>query len=90
MDPTPGTTPNAGAIDPATLKSALKAFRKRLKVVRLDDESGIGSKVMTGGKKSGIAGIVPPNQFPRAVWDELVKQGKLRSAGQGLYELVEP
>jgi hypothetical protein len=90
MDPITGATPPAGPIDPATLKSALKAFRKRLKVVRLDDESGIGSRAMTGGKKSGIAGIVPPNQFPRAVWDELVKQGKLRSAGQGLYELVEP
>jgi len=32
---------------------------------------------------------VPPTPVPQAVWDELVNQGKLRRAGQGLYELVE-
>ena len=32
--------------------------------------------------------IAPPNQFPQAVWDELVKQGKLKKGGQGTYELV--
>jgi hypothetical protein len=74
--------------DPAVQKSALKAFRKRLKATRLDDESGLGARQLTGGKSSGIVGISPPNQFPRSVWDELVRQGKLRSAGRGLYELV--
>jgi hypothetical protein len=41
---------------------------------------------MTGGGKSGIVAIRPPDQFPRAMWDELVRQGKLRYAGHGLYE----
>ena len=37
----------------------------------------------------GIVAITPPNQFPQAVWDELVKQGKLKHAGKGTYELVK-
>lgn len=83
-----GATPPA--ISPETLKSALKAFRKRLKVSRLDEESKLGaSRPMTGGKKSGITAITPPSQFPRAVWDELARQGVLRYAGSGLFELVE-
>ncbi len=88
-NPTPPASGGAPSpTDPAVLKSALKAFRKRLKATRLDDESGIGSKQLTGGKHSGIVGISPPNQFPREVWEELVRQGKLKSAGRGLYELV--
>ena len=76
---------------PETLKSALKAFRKRLKLTRLDAESKLGaSRPMTAGKKSGIVAIQPPNQFPRQVWEELARQGKLKSAGGGFYELVEP
>src|ERR1043165_1556986 len=47
------------------LKSALTAFRKRLKFTRLDQESKLGAhRPMTGGKKSDVMGIVPPNQFP--------------------------
>jgi hypothetical protein len=30
-------------------------------------------------------GIVPPRQFPQASWDELVKQGRLKYLGDGLY-----
>ena len=36
-----------------------------------------------------IVAITPPDQFPQAVWDELVRQGKLKKAGRGMYELVE-
>jgi hypothetical protein len=43
---------------------------------------------MSKGEKSGIASIQPPREFPRAVWDELVKQGKLKYDGQGLYKLA--
>ncbi len=70
------------------LKMALKAFNKRLRLTRLDDESKLGYGAMTGGGKSGIVAITPPNQYPRKVWDELVKQGKLRYVGHGLYEPV--
>lgn len=71
------------------LKKAMKAFKKRLKLQRLDDESQLGRSPMTGGKKSDLVGIMPPNQYPREVWDELVKQGRLKYAGQGLYSLVQ-
>lgn len=72
------------------LKQALKAFKKRLKLMRLDAESGLGGGPLSGGKKSDIVAITPPNQFPQAVWDELVRQGKLKKAGRGTYELGEP
>jgi len=42
---------------------------------------------MSIGGQSGIVAIPPPTRHPRAVWDELVRQGKLRRAGHGLYEL---
>ena len=71
------------------LKMALKAFNKRLRLTRLDDESKLGHGAMTGGLKSGIVAISPPNQFPKAIWDELVRQGRLVYVGQGLYEPVE-
>ncbi len=79
----------ASAIPPETLRSALKAFRKRLKLARLDDESRLGHGPMSSGRGSGIVAIIPPTQFPQAVWDELHRQGKLRRAGQGMYELAE-
>jgi hypothetical protein len=43
---------------------------------------------MSSGGKSRIVAITPPNQFRRAVWQELANQGKLKYAGNGLYELV--
>ena len=72
------------------LRKALKAFKKRLKLARLDEESRLGRGAMSGGKNSGIVSIMPPNQFPKAVWDELVRQGRLKYVGNGLYEPVAP
>jgi hypothetical protein len=69
------------------LKRALKAFKKRLKLTRLDAESHISGGPLSGGRDSGIVAIQPPNEFPLAVWDELVRQGKLKPAGHGTYEL---
>lgn len=89
--PTPVPTPEP---DPAArkeeLRLAMKAFRKRLKLTKLDDESRIGHGPMSGGGQSGVVAITPPNQFPKDVWEELVEQGKLKRAGKGIYELVEP
>ncbi|MEW6249062.1 MAG: hypothetical protein AB1716_00315 [Planctomycetota bacterium] len=89
--PAPGEPGAAapGGFDPAQLKSALKAFKKRLKLARLDDESRLGHGATSSGGRSGIMAIQPPAQFPQAVWDELARQGKLRRAGQGLYELPD-
>ena len=75
-------------IDNAQLKNALKAFKKRLKLARLDDESRLGHGATSSGGRSGIVAIAPPTRYPQAVWGELVRQGKLRRAGQGLYELA--
>jgi hypothetical protein len=71
------------------LKAALKAFKKRLKLSRLDEESKLGRSPTTKGADSGIVAITPPNQFPAEIWEELVKQGKLKRAGRGMYELGE-
>jgi len=71
------------------LRLAMKAFRKRLKLTRLDDESGLGYGPTSTGQKSGIAAITPPDQFPKAVWRELASQGKIKHAGGRLYSLVE-
>ncbi len=85
--PAPPTAPP----DAQALKSALKAFRKRLKAMRLDDESKLGGHgAMTGGKRSGLVGIAPPGGFPKTVWDELVRQGHLKYLGHGLYQLRQP
>lgn len=65
-------------------KRAFKAFKKRLKLARLDDSSAMGM----GGKLSKIAGITPPAGFPAEVWDELVAQKKLRREGGGMFSLA--
>lgn len=84
--PGPQSTPSA-APSAETLKSAYKAFKRRLKLTQLDDASRIGRGPMSSGQGSSVAGITPPDQYPAAVWEELVKQGKLKRAGQGLYSL---
>jgi hypothetical protein len=76
-------------LTPQYLKQAMKAFKKRLKLTRLDDESGLGGGPFSGGRPSGIVAIQPPNQYPREVWEKLVELGRLRRAGGGLYELAE-
>jgi len=77
-------------LDPKTLKAALKAFKKRMKLTCLDDQSRIGVGPMSSGRASGIVAIAPPDQYPQAVWDELARQGKLRRVGAGQYELGQP
>src|ERR1051326_5250605 len=66
------------------LKRAFKAFKKRLKLTCLDDESNLGGGPMSGGRKANIVAITPPNQFPPAVWEALVDKGKLKRAGHGM------
>ena len=71
------------------LKAAFKAFKKRLKLTRLDAESNLNYRPTSTGKGSGIVAITPPEQFPQAIWDELVKQGKLKANRHGQYEMVD-
>ena len=87
----PGEQPREGATppDPETIKHAMKAFRKRLKLTKLNEESKLGRNPLTTGRKSSVVGIIPPHEYAREVWQELVRQGRLRDAGGGFYELVE-
>jgi hypothetical protein len=91
-EPTATTPAPAAAAQPAppspeVLKAAMKAFKKRLKLTQLDDASRIGRSPMSAGGHSSIAGITPPDQYPRAVWEELANQGKLHRAGHGTYSM---
>lgn len=73
--------------DRTILKRAMKAFRKRLKFTKLDDESRLGVGATTKGQASCIVGITPPHEFPPEIWAELARQGRLTDDGKGVYEL---
>ena len=94
MADTPGQNPLVelnpdGSPTKETLKRAMKAFRKRLKLTRLDQESTAGRNPLSSGVKSAVVAVVPPEQYPSLVWDALVTQGRLNNIGQGLYEVME-
>lgn len=82
-------TPEPDPPSKEELRLAMKAFRKRLKLMRLDDESRLGHGPMSGGQQSSVVAIRPPDQFPKAVWKELARQGKVKHDGGGLYSLTE-
>ena len=73
--------------DREVLKRAMKAYRKSLKVTRLDDESSLGGGDMSSGRQSSIVGIRPPDRYPLHVWQELARQNRLVDACQGTFEL---
>lgn len=75
-------------IEPERLKAAFTAFKKRFKLMKLDDESRLGGgRPTTTGRKSSIAGIQPPNEFPPEVWRELARQGRIKDTGGGFYAM---
>ena len=67
--------------------AALRAFRKRLKLTRIAEESKLGGRQLTGGRSSQIDAIIAPTEFPQPVWDALAKSGRLKDTGQGFYAL---
>jgi hypothetical protein len=71
------------------MKKALKAFKKRLKLTQLDDDSRLGHGPMSGGGKSKVVSIQPPSGFGREIWEELADKGYLRRDGIGFYELIK-
>lgn len=79
-------SPAAPVPSPEELTKAFKAFKKRLKLTQLDFDSRIGASPLSG-HASGIVAISPPREFPKAVWEALVEQGKLKRASQGQYQL---
>jgi hypothetical protein len=72
------------------LKKALDAFKKRLKLMRQDDESRIRSGPFSSGAKSSVAGIRPPHGFPPEIWEELADAGRLNREPGGTYSLPAP
>ncbi len=71
------------------MKKALKAFKKRLKLTRLDEESKLGHGPMSSGGREKVMSIQPPTGFGREIWEELAEKGFLKRDGVGFYELVE-
>jgi hypothetical protein len=78
-----------GTFTKETLKRALKALKKRLKVTRLDDESRLGHDAMSKGSGSTICAVRPPDQYPLEVWQALEAKGRVRSDRNGLYEIID-
>jgi len=70
-----------------TCRKAMQAFRRRMSLTILDEESKLGRGPLSKGASGDVAAIVPPREWPDSVWQELVRQGKLRYIGHGLYEL---
>jgi len=85
----PAVPKDAPVVSEKDMESALRAFRKRLKVSRLADESKLGARQMTSGRKSEIDAMLPPHEFPNEVWVALAAAGKLKHTGKGFYALPE-
>lgn len=86
-NPAPKVQAGAG-VSEGDMTAALKAFRKKLKLTKLDQESKLGGRYTSGGKQSDINAIVPPTDFPSEVWRALEEAGKLRRVGSGMYEEI--
>jgi hypothetical protein len=70
-------------------KKALKAFKKRLKLTRLDDDSKIGHGPLSGTGKIRTVSIQPPAGFGKEIWEQLADEGYLKRDTTGFYELGE-
>jgi len=69
------------------LNEALRAFRHRLKYLRLDMESKLSQREVTTGKPADIGSITPPgpSEFDPKIWKALASKGMLVDEGQGFY-----
>jgi hypothetical protein len=88
-EPAPEVAEAVANVSADDMKKAMRAFRKRLKLTRLDHESKLGVGPMTGGKKADIDAIMAPREFPAEVWEALVVAGQLRRMGPSFYQLTE-
>lgn len=70
-----------------TLRNAMRAYRKRMKLTRLDHESKLARSPLSSGKDADFEAIIPPNQFPPEVWRALAAKGDLESTGEGFYRI---
>lgn len=74
-------------IDEATIKKALQAFKKRLKITQLEEDSRLGRSPLSG-PRSKVAAIRPPLGFAAEVWPRLCELGHLKDDGGGFYMLT--
>jgi hypothetical protein len=75
---------------PATqeeMRKALKAFKKRMKMTQLDDDSKLGHSPLSKAAEK-IVSIQPPAGFGKEIWEELADLGYLKRDGIGFFELV--
>ena len=75
--------------DEETCRKAFRAFCKRVKLTVLDEQSKLGRGPLSKGADAGNPAIIPPVEWPDAVWRELVRQGKLKDVGHGFYERAD-
>lgn len=78
-----------GTFTKETLKRAMKALKKRMKLTRLDDESKLGHDAMSQGGSSGIVAVKPPEQYPTEVWQALEANQRIRIDRHGLCEIID-
>ena len=70
------------------MRKALKAFKKRMKMTQLDDDSKLGHSPLSKARDK-IVSIQPPAGFGKEIWEELADKGFLKRDGVGFYEVVE-
>ena len=69
------------------MRDAMKAFRRRVKLTKLDHESKLGRSPLTSGKDADFDSIMPPREFPEDIWKVLVQRGELEQLGYGFYRI---
>ena len=87
IEPVTEPTEQVADVPDEIKRQAMKAFRKRIKLTRLDHESRLGVGPLTGGKAAEFESILPPHQFPAEVWKALADDGQLVTTGRGFYKL---
>ena len=74
-------------VEEEVLREAMKAYRKRMKLMRLDHESKLGRSPLSTGKGADFESILPPEQYGPEVWQVLASRGQLEATGHGFYKL---
>jgi hypothetical protein len=68
------------------LKKAYHAFKKKLKMQQLEDDSVLGRSPLTGTRSTVVA-IQPPLGFGKEIWQELADKEYLKADGGGFYAI---
>lgn len=85
----PAPQPARVEVSADEMDRAFKAFKKRIEVSRLAEESKLGGRQLTGGRRSRIDAMIPPREFSDDVWRALAEAGRLKYTGHGFYALAK-